>query len=781
MSKYLGDVSAYAYAVSQGYTGTEEEFAELMASYAEVAGQAAESARQAAQSATTAGQAASSASGSASTANTKAEEAASSAQTASTKASEAAESAGSAARSATTAGNASETAATKANEASQSATDAASSATTANTAKNDAVTAKDSAIEAKEASETAQGKAEEAAEEATTTVANKADKDGNYPDLSVGNVFSDDSYTEDQTPYLYRVSGGGVEVGKVEADTIVGGTIAWNQLVKNTTFPAEHNEGGMTIRWKDSQTVHLSGTNSDGSGHWIYVASVNTIPSNNHIYVAITDNMPTANVGIRFGIIEGNGAFVYAGDNLGYYMFRNTRGINSINYRLPNGTYDFDAHLNLFDLTQMFGSAVADMIYAMETANAGSGVAFFRSLFPNDYYAYNAGELMHVSGVSEHVMTGLNWFDEGSAEWIASYYINANGGQGSSTSYRNTSTFTQVLSNTSYAYSVYKTSTVVTSLSVAFYDADKNFISRSTPSAETSQIGVNTVVITTPVNARYARLNAPTDSKDICISLSSSRNGKYEPYVKHSYPLDSSLTLRGLPKLDSSNNLYYDGDVYSADGTVTRKYGIVDLGTLTWTYRSSDGYIYTNGINTLAKGASVGTIIANAVCSKYPTVGRTNQADKTLSINDAGVVGVFDSSYSDAETFKTAMNGVMLVYELKTSTEETAQPFTEYQKVSAYGTEEYVSTGIVPVGHVTKYPTDIVSKVDGLPSDFSTLIAPTEKGFTATRNYTVNQFLIVNNQLYKVTSAIASGATITPNTNVTAVTVADILTQLLNA
>ena len=171
MSKYLGDVSAYAYAVSKGYTGSEEEFAELMASYAEVAIQAAESARQAAQSATTAGQAASSASGSATTANTKAEEAASSAQTASTKASEAAESVERAARSATTASNASETAATKANEASQSATDAASSATTANTAKNDAVTAKDSAVEAKEAAETAKTNAETAAASVSASAA----------------------------------------------------------------------------------------------------------------------------------------------------------------------------------------------------------------------------------------------------------------------------------------------------------------------------------------------------------------------------------------------------------------------------------------------------------------------------------------------------------------------------------------------------------------------------------------------------------------------------------
>ena len=53
----------------------------------------------------------------------------------------------------------------------------------------------------------------------------------------------------------------------------------------------------------------------------------------------------------------------------------------------------------LFDLTQMFGSTIADYIYSLEQANAGAGVAYFRSLFPKPYYDYNAGELLSVSGL----------------------------------------------------------------------------------------------------------------------------------------------------------------------------------------------------------------------------------------------------------------------------------------------------------------------------------------------------------------------------------------------
>ena len=48
-------------------------------------------------------------------------------------------------------------------------------------------------------------------------------------------------------------------------------------------------------------------------------------------------------------------------------------------------------NVNLIDLTQMFGSTIADYIYSLEQGTAGAGVAFFRSIYPNDYYAYDTG------------------------------------------------------------------------------------------------------------------------------------------------------------------------------------------------------------------------------------------------------------------------------------------------------------------------------------------------------------------------------------------------------
>lgn len=171
--------------------------------------------------------------------------------------------------------------------------------------------------------------------------------------------------------------------------------------------------------------------------------------------------------------------------------------------------------------------------------------------------------------------------------------------------------------------------------------------------------------------------------------------------------------------------------------------------------------------------------------SKYTNIASqyiySASTDKCITVSTAGAVSVKDSTYNNSDTsaFKTAMSGVYLVYELATPTTETADPYQSPQIVDDFGTEEYVlENSIVPVGHDTDYPVNLRKKIEGLPWDFSTLIAPTEAGYKATRNYTTGALLIVNNILYKVTANIANGGTITPNTNVTATTLSEVISAL---
>ena len=171
ITKDLGVVTAYGYALTKGYTGTEEEFAELMASYATVAEQAAQSAETAEEAAQAAAQAVLDANAAKEAAQQSATGAASSAQSASSSASSASQSASSASQSAEAASGSAQTASTKATEAAGSATAASESATAAATAKTGAETAQGKAEDAQAAAEAAQQNAEQAAEEVAGSAA----------------------------------------------------------------------------------------------------------------------------------------------------------------------------------------------------------------------------------------------------------------------------------------------------------------------------------------------------------------------------------------------------------------------------------------------------------------------------------------------------------------------------------------------------------------------------------------------------------------------------------
>jgi hypothetical protein len=151
------------------------------------------------------------------------------------------------------------------------------------------------------------------------------------------------------------------------------------------------------------------------------------------------------------------------------------------------------------------------------------------------------------------------------------------------------------------------------------------------------------------------------------------------------------------------------------------------------------------------------------------------------------ILRIKDDSYTDAASFKSAMSGVYLVYELATPTTETADAYDKQQVFDVTGTEEYVDTRTVPipVGHDTFFPTSLTSRIDALEDEFneeitvlSENIAPAETG-TATQNYAAGSYLMLNNRFCKVTAAIATGEQIIVGSNVQYTTVAEELMAIL--
>ena len=597
--------------------------------------------------------------------------------------------------------------------------------------------------------------------------------DGLHEETTAGSALQliSDKYTENKEPYLFRKS----IAGDRELDTLVGGSIAWNQLANN--IGSNWGSANATKTFSDG-VVAFTATAQNGNAYLIWQYTPN------HIYFFNADvKTTTATTSVQMNWYGGAPRVnTVATTNWQNLMSIGKAGNGSggatrfVVADLRDSGWDAVQVKNpmVFDLTQMFGTAVADRLYQMEQANAGSGVALFRSWFPKDYYAYNTGELMSVK-TTAHEMVGFNQWDE---EWEVGGMNASNGTTSLEQDRIHSKNFIPVMSNTVYVLRASAGGGLI-----CCYDSNKAFISSIQGLPMTPAF-----TFTTPSGCAYIKFGTyanygNTYRSDICISISSDRNGEYEPYQKRTYALDD-IELRGVPKL-VDGEIQYDGDTYEADGTVTRRYGIVDLGTLNWTYVSATGVERFQSVSLRGNiKAPTRTKLPNILCAKFSNVTYDNlitwTKNDSIAVYLDGEILVRATEYTSVESFRTAMNGVYLIYELATPTTETADPFTSPQIVDAYGTERYVDerTVAVPVGHVTKYPDNLRKKLDGLPWDFSTLIAPTEKAYTATRNYTTGSLFIVGNILYKATANIANGGTITPNTNCTATTLAEVISAL---
>lgn len=386
----------------------------------------------------------------------------------------------------------------------------------------------------------------------------------------------------DTTPYLFKAVGD-VYGDRLE-DKIVGGTVAWNQLCSPRN---DETVSGITFSPLADGVITLSGT---ATASIISLLTNNIYHADGHKYLFRLETIANPN-DLAFVVGVGSGQpWISNAGTVGAHnvVYTSTYTTSLALYNVESLNLDgVKLRYVLHDLTQMFGSTIADYIYSLEQSQAGAGVAWFKKLFPNDYYEYNAGELLSVEGLSAHVMR----------------------------------------------------------------DADDNIIGN--------------------------------------------------------YPLDSSLTLRGIPKLDASNNLYYDGDEYTSDGKVKRKYGVVVLnGSEPWySYQTNDINQYYLNFPTHYVGGEI-----LCACDKFTPIAiseRPNNYGTCYIGNNAICFNLDPTTFPTIASFQTylASNNVTVVYPLATPTTETATPYTNPQIVSKYGTLEYVTNSTVPVGHKTTYLT----------------------------------------------------------------------------
>lgn len=544
-----------------------------------------------------------------------------------------------------------------------------------------------------------------------------ADKNSDNPNMGSGyaSQLVSSLRKSDSVPYNFRKV---PYDATLEDGSIVGASVAWNQMV-DPPASGSSTSAGITYTYDGNGRTTCSGTLTDA---WSYGAV--TISSfsfvKGHIYMLTGCPTGGSESWLRLWV---NSITAFPA---GHRLFDDGRGKildalaneSSIDANVMVGSaYTGDISKLVFvpqltDLTQMLGTTIADYVYSLETATAGSGVAWLKEHFPKQfgggYQAYNTGEIKSISGLAEHKSVGFNAWDEVWEDGL----ISGTTGQNVSGNGIRSKNMNRCIPNTSYYYKAPGNAKYV-----MWYDADENFISPGYRESDG--------VLTSPSNATYFRLRVDgitTYSNDICINLSkptgTPKNGDYVAYEEHSYALDSTKTLRGILKLDSNNKLYADGDVWSSDGKVTRKYGSVDLGSLGWTKHAT--YDFFNASLSTLKAVN-GSEVPNMVVKDFMVVSYNDRVNYTVPIIDVRTsdnwIEVRNTSYTDAATFKTAMNGVYLVYELATPTTESASPYGNPQVINPDGTESYVYTDgafELPVGHDSEYPVNVSGQLDDI-------------------------------------------------------------------
>ena len=518
----------------------------------------------------------------------------------------------------------------------------------------------------------------------------KVDRTDNAPELTAGfagNLVGRGEATSEEIGF--RPSGGltSVNDGAARIERLKGNTVVWNQ-----TYPTGwtgYSQGVTTESTNGLITVNGTLTGSyfsikNGVGY-------SDIPTNHMgLYVCqVVKDDANYMEGKHFSLHNVQGLTREINNKYAYLFYTNlgTDGWG-LGFKLVNTgdvLTDIQIRVSIYDLTQMFGAGNEPTTIEEFNARKPLGI---------DEYAYNEGELISTTA-DEIKSVGFNAWDE---EWEVGSIYPATGIDQESTSTIRSKNYNRMLPNTKYC--LYSKSGK--KMAVILYDEDKKFIDY--------WINSNLRGITTTSDTRFFRVMTyngygPTYNNDICIHLvhTGYRNGEYEPYEEFRRTLPISEIKDSEGNALFPNGLLSAGSVYDeiTEKKAIKRIGVVDMGTLNWWSQYTQynyGYVASapNSMKTenLNYAVSIGY-------EKYanPSVEAWKALDKAISngvrpIGPAwtGYLAVKDSSHGDLPSFKAAMSGVMLYYELAEPIEvDLPEPINMDYEVSDFGTEEVIS------------------------------------------------------------------------------------------
>ena len=566
-----------------------------------------------------------------------------------------------------------------------------------------------------------------------------AKKDGSYAGLNAGTADNLNSAIKvfDEAAYTSRTTANGNNVGnKFDMRKIIYGSVVHNQLVEHGNFDANTgwstNRGTLTV--SNNKGVFTAPSDVAASSS-IYRSLGASARITGHKYLVSVTVKPSVSTVVNFRLfgINVTSASVSADERKTYsaiVSYEGTSTENTVYLYVNNGgghlsegdTVEIENFM-VSDITTYFGSAtIGDAAYTMEQSEAGSGIAWLQyyGFFRKPYYAYNAGTLMS-SNPSMHTNVGRNLWNE---EWEIGSINNDTGATSPSTTQIRSKDFIRVLPSTVYAR------TGIDGY-VFGYDANKNYIGR-----------ISGQPFTTPKNCYYLKFRnsnnyGTTYKNDICIWIHWDIDYDDDPYVAYEewpYPIDHTVDGRGIFKLDTDDNsIYVDGDELPPDGVFKARYGIVDMGTMIFGYGTSGGVNYFNSssVSSLAKIPTSADDFTPLLAKGFKTIiphatGVASLGNMDIFIWTNGTVYFRDDNHTggDLVNYKAPwLEGVYLIYPLKTPTTTQKEAYTEEQVCDDWGIQYFTDYDeaqgdrdvAIPVGHESVYPVNLRSKLETLP------------------------------------------------------------------
>ena len=198
------------------------------------------------------------------------------------------------------------------------------------------------------------------------------------------------------------------------------------------------------------------------------------------------------------------------------------------------------------------------------------------------------------------------------------------------------------------------------------------------------------------------------------------------------------------------------------------------ISNMEWVFNQNYSRMECKGLTSVIKRASSNNLpLDGLICSVYKsgTAAQTGSLaiNGTIGVTTNGFLYIRDEAYSDVDSWIADYGTDIIVYPLATPITYT---LTE-SEISGILSSLYGTNNIwADCGNSTvEYTCDTRLFIEQLTQ-------PTEDDMTADHAISAGTFFMLGNTLYLATSQIAAGATITPGTNATKLSLADALNQL---